>query len=143
VARLTAVAALIAALGLGASASATHSHSSYFVTPSHKIICAWGAGDTQSRPWLRCDVGFTLNPRPPRPKSCDLDWAYGLSMASVGRASPICAGDSVFHGWKPVLAYGETWRRRGFTCHSRAIGLTCRNTQGHGFFLSRERWRVF
>jgi hypothetical protein len=49
----------------------------------------------------------------------------------------------VFHGWKPVLAYGETWRKRGFTCYSRAIGLTCRNTQGHGFFLSRERWHVF
>jgi hypothetical protein len=64
-------------------------------------------------------------------------------MTSVGRASPICAGDSVFHGRNPVLAYGTTWRKRGFTCRSRFVGLTCRNARGHGFFLSRERWRVF
>jgi hypothetical protein len=145
VVRLTLVALLTFAVGLGlsASGSATHGHSAYFVTPSHKIICAWNTGDAQSRPSLRCDVGFRLDPRPPRPKWCDLDWAYGLSMSSVGRASPICAGDSVFHGWKPVLAYGETWRKRGFTCRSRSVGLTCTNTRGHGFFLSRERWRLF
>jgi len=145
VARLTLVAVLAIAVGLGlsASGSATHRHSAYFVTPSHTIMCAWGAGDAQSRPWLRCDVAFPLDPKPPRPSSCDLDWAYGLSMSGVGRASPICAGDSVFHGWKPVLGYGETWRRQGFTCRSRSVGLTCRNTRGHGFFLSRQRWRVF
>ncbi len=144
--RLTVVAALTIAvgLGLGASGNATHSHSSYFVTPSRNIICAWNADfDRPSRTYLRCDIGSRLDPRPRRPKSCDLDWAYGLSMSNVGRASPICAGDSVFHGWKPVLAYGATWTKRGFTCRSRSVGLTCRNTKGHGFFLSRERWRVF
>jgi hypothetical protein len=44
----------------------------------------------------------------------------------------------------PVLAYGKS-RKFGtkMTCTSRRTGLTCRNTRDHGFFLSRERIRVF
>jgi hypothetical protein len=30
----------------------------------------------------------------------------------------------------------------GFRCVSRATGLACTNTRGHGWFLSRESWRV-
>ena len=42
-----------------------------------------------------------------------------------------------------VLGYGTSWARDGFRCTSRAVGLTCTNTRGHGFFLSRESWRVY
>jgi hypothetical protein len=42
-----------------------------------------------------------------------------------------------------VLAYGKTWAGEGLRCTSAEIGLTCRNRDGHGFFLSRERWRAF
>jgi hypothetical protein len=31
----------------------------------------------------------------------------------------------------------------GIRCASATTGLTCRNTSGHGFFLSRERPRAF
>jgi len=41
-----------------------------------------------------------------------------------------------------VLDYGTTWSGGGVRCTSAATGLTCRNRSGHGFFLSRERWRV-
>jgi hypothetical protein len=43
----------------------------------------------------------------------------------------------------PVLRYGQTWRRLGFTCVSRRAGLTCRNRSAHGFFLSPTRQRIF
>lgn len=43
---------------------------------------------------------------------------------------------------RPVLAYGSTWRKRGYVCQSRTAGLTCRRG-AHGFFLSRERQRLF
>ena len=43
----------------------------------------------------------------------------------------------------PTLAYGRTWSWHGFRCNSATTGLTCRNTSGHGFFLSRESQRVF
>jgi len=43
----------------------------------------------------------------------------------------------------PRLPYGHTWRWHRFRCTSETTGLTCRNPQGHGFFLSRESQRVF
>ena len=42
-----------------------------------------------------------------------------------------------------VLAYGRTWKAGGFTCVSRASGLTCTNKGGHGWLLSRALTRVF
>ena len=36
-----------------------------------------------------------------------------------------------------VLKFGKTWRRGGFHCISRSSGLTCRNTQEHGWRLGR------
>ena len=117
----------------------------YFETPSGNIACAWFADfDQPSRTFLRCEVISLLRPMPKRPSSCDVDWGYGLSLASTGRASVLCAGDTIRRtGRRAVLAYGTTWRKRGFTCRSESVGLTCRNAAGHGFFLSRERWRRF
>jgi hypothetical protein len=43
---------------------------------------------------------------------------------------------------RPVLAYGERFERRGYTCTSRRSGLNCKRG-AHGFFLSRERQRLF
>jgi hypothetical protein len=43
----------------------------------------------------------------------------------------------------PALAYGRSWQRAGLRCTSRAVGVTCRNTGGHGFLLSRESQRRF
>jgi hypothetical protein len=42
-----------------------------------------------------------------------------------------------------TLAYGKTWRHRGFTCTSRFTGLTCTNAAGHGLFISRASWRAW
>lgn len=41
-----------------------------------------------------------------------------------------------------TLAYGKTFRSAGYTCASRKSGLTCRRGT-HGFFLSKERQRLF
>jgi hypothetical protein len=129
-----------ATTGIGASTAPP-----YFETPSRNIACAWFADtDRPSRTYLRCEIGSLLNPRPRRPASCDVDWAYGLTLTNTGRAEVLCAGDTIrATGKRIVLAYGTTWRKRGFTCRSRSNGLTCRNTVGRGFFLSRESWRRF
>jgi hypothetical protein len=119
--------------------------SEYFETPSHNIACGWFADDSKpSRTYLRCEIRSLLSPMPKRPASCEVDWGYGMSIANIGGASVLCAGDTIRRqGSRSVLAYGATWRRRGFVCTSAFAGLTCRNTAGHGFFLSRERWRRF
>ena len=72
----------------------------------------------------------------------------------TGKARPITLGNddslpiSGYNGEgrayskRPVLGYGKTWKRSGFTCVSRSTGLTCRRGS-HGFFLSRESRRLF
>jgi hypothetical protein len=108
-----------------------------FRTPSGNIVCAYYAGS------LRCDIGRGLRPRPRRPRSCDVDYGQGLTVMGRGRASIVCAGDTVLFHDVPTLRYGRTWRSGGITCISRSVGLTCRNADGRGFFLSRERYRLF
>jgi hypothetical protein len=106
--------------------------------PSRNIGCIF----SQSPRSVRCDIRSGLKPAPPRPRGCDLDWAYGLEMTPVSRPKTFCAGDTAL-AQGPVLAYGAKLRIAGFTCLSRRTGLRCTNRARHGFFLSRRRWRVF
>ena len=106
--------------------------------PSRNIGCIFG----QSPPFLRCDVRTGLRPPPPRPKGCDLDWAYGLQMTAVSRPKTFCAGDTALSAG-PILAYGATLRLMSFMCLSAPLGLRCTNRARHGFFLSRQRWQRF
>lgn len=105
-----------------------------FQTPSRNIACQYFAGV------LRCDLLSGLRPEPRR--TCQLDWT-GVSVSRLGRAEAVCAGDTTADPRLRVLAYGKTWTRDGIRCTSRRTGLTCTNRRRHGFFLSRERWRLF
>ena len=109
-----------------------------FRTPSKNIACAYyrdaGPGS------LRCDILSGLRPRPRTP--CEVDLT-GLSLPTVGRAGPTCAGDTVYDPRSRILGYGQTWRRDGIRCVSQRSGPRCTNPSGRGFFLARERWRVF
>ena len=67
---------------------------------------------------------------------------FVLRMTRKGKARPLCVSDSVYDPRAPIVKYGHTWKRGGFTCHSKRKGLKCSNRAGHGFFLSRERWSV-
>ena len=89
---------------------------------------------------FRCDLLSGLKPRP-RTK-CEGDWT-GASMGLRGRAGPTCAGDTVYDPRAPILGLRQDWTLAGLSCSSRQAGLTCRNRDGHGFFLSRASWRVF
>ena len=136
--RAVLIAAVLAAGVLSGRAEAA---TDYFETPSRNIACGWFSGSGGS---LRCEILSLLRPMPPRPASCDVDWGYGLSLGRTGRAHVLCAGDTIRRtGRVRILAYGRTWRRGGFSCTSARVGLRCVNASGHGFFLSRERWRRF
>jgi hypothetical protein len=108
-----------------------------FKTPSGNIVCAYYNRS------VRCDIRSGLSPKPARPRGCPsyTDFGQGLNLGPR-RAGVVCAGDTVLGG-APVLAYGRAWRRGPITCRSRITGLTCKNTLRHGFFLSRESWRLF
>ena len=134
-----ALAALLLAVALALPGRAGASFPG-FKTPSGNIGCGY-FGAFQGLPAsLRCDIRSGLKPKPRR--SCDLDWT-GLSVGPTGRARAVCAGDTAYDPVFRALAYGRSWSRGGITCLSRRIGLRCTNRSGHGFFLARERWRLF
>jgi hypothetical protein len=125
-------------LGLAASGAASAS-SSFFQTPSKNIHCAWFSSPSD----LRCDIDSGLRPKPKRPAACDLDFGDSISLGRAGRSHLVCHGDTTRDPSAKVLAYGKTWSRGGITCKSRTDGLRCANASGHGFFVSRQRWRRF
>lgn len=108
-----------------------------FIMPSKNIYCVV-YGDR-----LRCEIVSRLNPMPPQPESCNLDWGSGLYLRKVGKPSVICAGDTAYSPDYKTLDYGKTWSKDGFVCESRTDGLTCTNPKGNGFFLNREEWKIF
>lgn len=124
-----------------------------FVTPSRNIVCQHITGAaTRPKSSVYCGIKSGLKPRPrPRPCHGDGDPVHDrVGLFGRGRAfAPVCAGDagpfSVLHSGQhvSVLRYGKRWRGGGLTCRSAFKGLTCRNRGGHGFFLSRARWRRF
>lgn len=41
------------------------------------------------------------------------------------------------------LGYGSTFEKNGISCTSEKTGLTCKNTAGHGFSLSKAKQKIF
>jgi hypothetical protein len=111
----------------------------YFETPSHNIGCYL---DSRS---ARCDIRERDWSPPPKPQYCikaGVDWGQGVAVGAH-RASIVCAGDTTLGG-PGLLGYGHSARRGPIFCVSRTAGITCRNADtGHGFFLSRARYRLF
>jgi uncharacterized protein DUF6636 len=105
-----------------------------FQMPSKNIGCQTGEGV------LVCDILSGLNPEPKQ--KCEVDWT-GMEIERLGPAQPRCAGDTAYDQTAPVLQYGRTWQRDGFTCASMTNGLQCRNKENHGFLLSRQTWTQF
>jgi hypothetical protein len=129
------LAALAAAAVLAPTAPAAPAFEA-FQMPSRNIGCLYHRASAV----LRCDILSGLRPEPRR--RCELDWT-GIAISARGRAIPQCAGDTAYDRRAPVLRYGSGWRRGGITCRSARDGLRCVNRAGHGFFLARERWRVY
>jgi hypothetical protein len=141
--RFLVLAAAVSGLSFGGAAAPAATVVS-FRTPSGNIGCAFSAGlSGAAKPTIRCDIRSGLEPPPPRPATCDLDYGDSVELSRTGRASFVCHGDTAIDPRSRVLGYGRTWRRNGLSCTSRAVGLTCTNLSGRGFFLSRQRWRIF
>ncbi len=119
---------VLATLALVAAApAAAQAKISTFVMPSKQIYCAYIPDDGGE---IRCDALF-LNDR-------------AFLLRSTGKARKIKITDTIADPKAPVLAYGKTFKRGPFRCTSRTSGLTCEHrSNGHGFFVSKERQRVY
>jgi hypothetical protein len=76
-----------------------------------------------------------------------VDW-HGFTLPATRKGSVSCSGGILYNPdtQRPsyvTLAYGKRWQQGVFTCDSRVTGVTCRNRNGHGLFLSRQAWRAW
>ena len=117
-----------------------------FHMPSKQIHCLFMTPEGKTElSGIACDINqsFVRVPVQPRPKDCEFDWGQRFALGSDSDAGLECASDWVGSADSPVLAYGETIKRGKITCSSEETGLTCRNANGHGFFLSRRAQNIF
>jgi hypothetical protein len=139
------LAVLVAAAALAAPAFGASGRTSTLIsfrTPSKNIYCLYNSADSTSPAYLRCDIRSHLHPAPAARKCVEGVYGESVGMTKTGPARVLCISDTTYNPGARVLAYGTTWSRDGFRCASRSTGLTCTNSRGHGFFLSRESWRV-
>ena len=116
-----------------------------FEMPSRNIKCfAYGG----SFNYISCDL--LSSPAPPWPDGSKCPAGFGdVSGLRVGDMGPVtlsCHTDVPVNWTDPhqlVLAYGSVWHGFGAWCISQPTGITCLNGDGHGFFLSRQRWKTF
>ena len=131
--RLTVRTTLLAALVLAGLVAAAPAQARFvhFTSPSGNIDCL---GDTAKPIFVSCVVQVATWPnKPPRPRSCDLDWvptevALSNRKVSVGA----CRGDVgslCIRGEQPrcsVLPYGRSTDIGPIKCTSATTGVTCR-----------------
>ncbi len=111
-----------------------------FQLPSRNIGCYIS---TQFGGNARCDIREKTWTPPPKPARCDLDWGGGLEVSGKGPAMVVCAGDTTL-SQGPVLAYGQRAQAGPIVCQSSQAGVTCsKSGSRHGFFLSRQSYRLF
>jgi len=119
-------------------------------TPSQNISCFYVPQRPTSHGNLLCNIKQAVYTKALQSRCISpptgLDW-HGFTLSDTKRGQVLCAGGLMYDARDTptfvTLAYGKTWRYRGFTCVSRVTGLTCTNARGHGLFLSRASWRVW
>jgi hypothetical protein len=106
--------ATAALLGIALVLPATSSAGSglrFFHTADNNIACGLVKPQKKTRKrsrlagQARCDVKNHTWVAPPAPRSCDLDWGFGVQVGDRRGASYVCAGDSVA-GAKPSPVLG-------------------------------------
>lgn len=110
-----------------------------FRSPSGHINCIYG----HEPGTVECQIPQPDRPIRPKPRNCDLDWGGTFSLSRSGQAKMLCVGDAVSSPDSRVLPYGQTLRGNGWQCASQRSGMTCTNSQGRGFEISRQRQRLF
>ena len=137
------LAGLLCALAAAAPASAETLPG--FRSPSGNIRCFVTGGPTLLCELRRASYAAALQRR--CITRADVDW-HGFQLGRRGSGAVTCTGGILYdpdsqHPSTRVLPYGRVWKSGPFTCSSHRIGVTCTTRNGHGLFVSRERWRAW
>lgn len=125
-----------------------------FVTPSKNILCEYFPKTNRYSAYVMCGFSkidyFSL--RDLQRESCPADTfgrdveAYNFALEGNGKGYIACANDVWWNTnlKKNVLSYGKSISLgKDFVCTSRSSGLTCTNNVGNGFFMSRQKQKVW
>ena len=112
----------------------------FFHAPSGNIHCMLMSGEYAS---VRCDMQQLTQSFPVRPDDCEMDWGDAFEVSTTGRGHMVCHGDTVIDPQSMELGYGASATLGDFTCTSEKTGMTCTNTNGHGFTIAKARQKLF
>lgn len=128
-----------------------------FRSPSGNIACLYAPASRDNTGHLLpshilCSVrqaiyGKRLQTQCMGPTGAGVDW-HGWGLRQTGKGQITCSGGILYnpdtdHPRYVTLPYGKGWRKGAFTCFSRVAGVTCKNREGHGLFISRQAWRAW
>jgi hypothetical protein len=142
------VVACAACLAASAASADSSARLPGFRSPSGNITCLFLGGTPAA---LLCKIAHAdyakqLQDRCMGPAGAGVDW-HGFELSAARKGAIVCSGGALYPGTdRPsyvTLPYGKTWRQKMFSCSSRVTGVNCSNPNGHGFFLSRQTWRVW
>lgn len=131
----------VPALVLWLSAGAARADYVAFVSPSGNIGCAIYTDGTYAE--ARCDMRDLTPSYRKAPAGCEFDWGNSFAVGVDGKGYLACVSDSVFDPGAFTLGYGKSISVGPFTCTSEKSGMTCVNTQGHGFKIAKARQQLF
>lgn len=120
----------------------------YFETPSGKIVCAWVEESLSFQDDVVCEVRTAFHAAVAKSVSSCGHLGHSKQQVVLRGSGRVilapCDSDRLF-AQSPtfVLRAGKTLEGGGLECSEATTGLTCRNSDHHGFFLSPSRWRSF
>lgn len=115
-----------------------------FKMPSENVVCSVGLEADMSD--IQCEINERSGPpAAPAPANCASTWGHVFLMRNTGPVEMICSdfNRGLAASVSDVADYGLTSDFGGISCTSSRSGLECRNSSGHGFFLSRKSQSVF
>lgn len=113
-----------------------------FRTPSGNIYCN---GFVSGGGGIDCViVNREAGSAPAAIGTCPAGREFEVSLDATGPARPSCGKNSgALSTYGDQATYGASGQFGDITCTSERTGLTCRNPEGRGFFLSRRKQEVF
>jgi hypothetical protein len=115
-----------------------------FTVPSRNTTCGLVTEGEQEgvHAGLYCDSTYVRGINRDHLPGVELRPGRKARAIGLGNDLALAADGDLPRAARPVLGYGRTWRRGGYTCVSRSTGVSCRRGS-HGFFLSRERQHYY
>jgi hypothetical protein len=109
-----------------------------FRSPSGNLLCAVATN------FAGCQAAEYSYAPPAKPADCHLDWGREIRVGKSDPASFSCYGGMIAEPDSPVLHYGYEVSRGAYSCRSSERGMTCLDSRTrHGFFISRDSYRLF